>query len=144
MEKHTKNYKDSILVKCMGCKELLYSRDCNDNHQVCPLCNYHLRMSAHERLRLLFPEGGFHELNADMQTADPLHFVDNGESYLAKVESAREKTGLNEALITGIGVLNRQRLAVAVSEFAFLGASMGSVFGEKLVRLIEHAIDLHI
>ncbi len=144
MEEHTKSRIDSILMKCAGCKELLYSRDCGDNHKVCPLCNYHFRMSACERLRLLFPEGGFHELNAGMKTADPLRFVDNGESYLAKVDIAREKTGLNEALVTGIGSLNGQQLAVAVSEFAFLGASMGSVFGEKLVRLIEHTINLRL
>lgn len=131
-----------ILIKCMGCKQLLYNRSCDVNRKVCPLCNYHFRMSASERLQLLFPEGGFHELNADMRTADPLHFIINeGESYLSKVDVAREKTGLNEALVTGIGPFNGQLLAVAVTEFTFLGASMGSVFGEKLVRLIEQAID---
>lgn len=141
MGKHIKSHLRAIFVKCTGCKELLYSRSCEDNRKVCPLCNYHLRMSAAERLQLLFAEGGFHEINAGMKTADPLHFIDDGESYLCKVDAARKKTGLNEALVTGIGVLDGRRIAVAVTEFAFLGASMGAVFGEKLVRLIEQAIE---
>jgi acetyl-CoA carboxylase carboxyl transferase subunit beta len=136
-----KSWIEAILIKCGRCKQLLYSRSSNNNRKVCSFCNYHLRMSASERLQMFFPEESFHELNADMQTADPLCFIDRGEGYLCKVDAARQKTGLNEALVTGTGLFNGQLLAVAVTDFAFLGASMGSVFGEKLVQLIELAID---
>jgi acetyl-CoA carboxylase carboxyl transferase subunit beta len=141
LEERAKKRIEAILIKCAGCKQLLYSRSCAENRKVCPLCNYHLRMSTSERLQMLFPEGGFYELNSTLKTADPLHFIDRGESYRSKVDAVRATTGLNEALTTGIGPLNGQMLAVAVTDFAFLGASMGSVFGEKLVRLIEQAIE---
>src|SRR5438876_4793944 len=83
---------EAILIKCAGCKQLLYGRSCDENRKVCPLCNYHLQMSTSERLQMLFPEGGFYELNSTIKTADPLHFIDRGESYRSKVDAVRAKT----------------------------------------------------
>jgi acetyl-CoA carboxylase carboxyl transferase subunit beta len=131
----------TIFIKCPNCRELLYWRIVERNKKVCSQCRYHFQLSASERLEYILDEGSFHELDVELKTGDPLRFVHNNETYLAKATQTRKKTGFNEALITGLGTIERWPLAIAVAEFSFLGASMGCVFGEKLVRLIDRAIE---
>ncbi|HEX2915093.1 MAG TPA: acetyl-CoA carboxylase, carboxyltransferase subunit beta [Chloroflexia bacterium] len=141
MQRHGSNHAPGIWVKCPSCHELAYTKEHFRNHKVCQKCKYHFRLNWRERLATILDEGSWVEVNAGIKTSDPLHFSNEGESYPEKISRTRARTGLNEALITGYGTVEGLPLAVAVVDFAFLGASMGSVFGEKLVRLIELCIE---
>lgn len=137
-----KEIPDDLWIKCSRCKELLYSKEFENNRKVCHKCGFHFRMGAWERLALLLDEGSFVELNRNLVTSDPLQFTSLAEPpYHIKAAETRQKTGLKEAIITGIGTLEKMPLAVSVCDFAYQGGSMGSVFGEKLVRLIELALE---
>jgi len=128
---------EDLWVKCPRCQELLYSKELEDNARVCPKCTYHFRLRARERLALLTDDGVFAEWDADLRPEDPLAFADGGGPYGRKLEDTRAKSGEAEALVTGRATLDGRPLALAVCDFDFLGASMGSVFGEKLVRAAE-------
>ncbi|HEX2916641.1 MAG TPA: acetyl-CoA carboxylase, carboxyltransferase subunit beta [Chloroflexia bacterium] len=140
-----KDIPDDLWVKCTHCKELIYSKEFENNKKVCHKCGHHFRLSARERIALLLDESTFEELNASLVTGDPLSFKSPTElPYAEKVVETRRKTGLNEAMVTGIGTLEGLSLAIAVADFSFQGGSMGAVFGEKLVRLVEEAARRHI
>ena len=130
---------DGLWQKCPHCGETLYTREVEHNFNVCPKCDYHFRLDARERIAVLLDENSFQEWDTDIRTADPLRFIDPSGSYEAKVEKTRAKTGETESLITGIGAIEGRPLAVAVADFGFMGASMGSVFGEKLTRAVEQS-----
>lgn len=132
---------DNLWIKCPKCGELTYSREAERLYQVCPRCNYHARLPARERVDLLADTGTFTEINAELEPSDPLSFVANGDAYAEKAKAAARKTGVRDALVTGTASLSGIPVVLAVTEFSFLGASMGSVFGEKLVRGVERAID---
>ena len=131
---------DDLWIKCANCGELIYSREAERLLQVCPRCGHHRRLSARQRIAALVDDGSFCELDAGLLPADPLQFVANGDAYAAKVVATRRKTGTAEALVCGSAAICGRRVTLAVTEFGFLGASMGSVFGEKLVRAVEHAL----
>ena len=132
---------DDLWIKCPKCHELQYSKDAERLWFVCPRCHHHARLSARQRIASLVDSGTFAEFDAHLKPGDPLDFVANGEAYRDKATSAAKKTGTNDALITGTATINGQPVSLAVTEFAFMGASMGSVYGEKLVRAIERAIE---
>ena len=110
---------------------------------VCPLCDYHYRINARRRINQLFDKNSFEELFADIKPTDPLEFVDT-ESYKDRLKRASDKTGLDDAVITGLASIEGHKLAAAVMDFDFMGGSMGSVVGEKVTRLIEKAIELRL
>ena len=124
-------------VKCDACKEILYKEDVRKNYSVCPNCGKHFRLSARRRIAQIIDEGTFNELNADMQTRDPLNF----EGYLKKIESLHEKTKIKEAVTTGIGERNGEKVVIAVMDGNFMMGSMGSVVGEKITITVEKAIE---
>lgn len=126
--------------QCFQCRELLYVRDLRNNMHVCPKCKYHFRIGADERVEQLADEGTFQEIDAKMTSADPLGFVDT-ESYTKKQQDAERKTGLKDAIVTGLCQINGLQVALGVMDFAYFGGSMGSVVGEKVTRLIEKAIE---
>jgi acetyl-CoA carboxylase carboxyl transferase subunit beta len=128
---------------CFQCRELLYVRDLRNNMSVCPKCKYHFRIGADERVEQLSDEGTFEELDSKMTSADPLGFVDT-ESYTKKQQDAERKTGLKDAIITGVCKLHGEEVALGIMDFAYFGGSMGSVVGEKVTRLIEKAIEKRI
>jgi len=130
---------DGLWLKCPRCRELVYAREFERNLSVCPRCNYHARLSARQRIALTVDPGSFVEWDADLVTADPLGFVALDEPYPAKVREARQRSGEREALVTGAASILGTPVALAVAEFGFLGASMGSVFGEKFARAAERA-----
>jgi acetyl-CoA carboxylase carboxyl transferase subunit beta len=132
---------DGMWVKCTNCKELIYAKEFENNKKVCHKCGYHFRLSAFERLEFLLDHDSFQEINAGLTAADPLNFVNLETRYPAKIAETRHKTGLNEAIVTGFGRIEEHPTAIGVVDFAFQGGSMGSVYGEKLVRLIESAIE---
>ncbi|HET7093618.1 MAG TPA: acetyl-CoA carboxylase, carboxyltransferase subunit beta, partial [Thermomicrobiales bacterium] len=140
-ERHDHQIPEDLWVKCPGCGELLYSKELERNDRVCPKCDHHLRLRARQRIALLSDGGSLHEWDADLRPEDPLRFVDGGGSYSAKIETTQQKSGEMEALITGRATLESRPLALAVCDFDFLGASMGSVFGEKLVRAAERCAE---
>lgn len=128
-----------LWTKCVHCDAQLLKKDIEENEMVCPVCDYHFRINARKRIELLFDENSFEELNANIKPTDPLDFVDT-EPYIERLEKAHAKTGLDEAVITGIGEINGQKAAVAIMDFDYMGGSMGSVVGEKVTRIMEEAI----
>ncbi len=132
---------EDLWVKCPRCQELLYSKELGDNARVCPKCTYHFRLRARERVFLLADDGSFREWDADLQPEDPLAFVDGSGPYDRKVHQTQAKSGASEALLTGHACIGGHHVGLAVCDFAFLGASMGSVFGEKLVRAVERSAE---
>lgn len=132
---------DDLWVKCSSCRELIYKKELNDNLKVCPKCSHHMRMSAREWLGLL-DVGSFRESDANLLPTDPLGFVTPDESYADKLKKSQQRTGMADAVIAGVGSLSELWMAVAVGDFAFMGASMGSVYGEKMARSAERAAEL--
>ena len=132
-----------LWTKCVHCDAQLLKKDIEENEMVCPVCDYHFRINARKRIDLLFDENTFEELNANIKPTDPLDFVDT-EPYIERLEKAHAKTGLDEAVITGIGQINGQKAAVAIMDFDYMGGSMGSVVGEKVTRIMEKALALKL
>jgi acetyl-CoA carboxylase carboxyl transferase subunit beta len=132
---------EDLWIKCPKCAELIYSRELERSAQVCPKCSYHFRLRARERVAQLSDPGSFVELHADLRPEDPLAFADGAGSYDRKLAQTQIKSGEPEALIVGAARIDGLPATLAVSDFEFLGASMGSVYGEKLVRAVEWAAD---
>lgn len=128
-----------LWTKCVHCAAQLPKKDLEDNAMVCPLCDYHFRINARTRISQLFDENTFHELFSDVKPTDPLNFVDT-ESYKTRLQNAKDKTNLDDAVITGTGNIEGNKVAVAVMDFEYMGGSMGSVVGEKVTRIMEKAI----
>ena len=125
-------------LKCTHCTELIHTNELEQNSNCCPKCDYHYRLSALQRLELLADEGSFKEMFTEIQPVDALEFVDS-ETYPNRLEKAREKTDCDEAAIVGTCKIGRKKTAIGVLDFNFMGGSMGSVVGERLTSIIEHA-----
>ncbi len=124
--------------KCESCGDVLYANDFENNLNVCPHCNYHRPITAQKRIELLTDPTSFTEIDAGLASVDFLKF-EGVSSYAEKLEQNRRKTGMNEAVICGTATLDARRYCLGVMDFRFLGASMGSVVGEKVARLTERA-----
>lgn len=131
---------EGMWVKCDSCKEIVYRRELERNLNVCPKCNYHFRISARERLKLIVDGGTFQELFTGVETADPLNFVDS-KRYGDRVAEYKKKAGLSEAVMSGEAMINGIPVVLNVLDFSFMGGSMGSVVGEKIVRSVELAVE---
>ena len=127
-------------IKCPGCGALMYSKEVEQNHSVCPKCNYHLRFDAQARIDLICDEGSFVEYDQNLQPVDPLKFVDK-KSYKKRISESKEKTGRFSAVIAGEGAISRQKIQLVVFDFNFMGGSLGSVEGEKIVRAVKRSLD---
>ena len=138
----------NLVVKCPRCKEILLAREWEKNQKVCMRCNYHFKLTAQERIDLLTDPASFIEPDTAMVSVDPLRFVkrtkDEVQAYADKLEEEQTKSGLHEAVISGHATIEGLPLALAIMDFRFLGASMGSVVGEKIARTIELGIEKHI
>ena len=130
---------EGLWVRCSNCKTLYTSDDLMRNSYVCDRCSHHERIGAAEYFALLFDEQKFEELNADLQSGDPLGFVDT-KKYTERVVATQKATGLKDAIRTSKGKLEGMPLVVAAMDFNFIGGSMGSVMGEKIARAIDVAI----
>ncbi|MBI4455368.1 MAG: acetyl-CoA carboxylase carboxyltransferase subunit beta [Acidobacteria bacterium] len=129
---------EGLFLKCEGCKAIVWKKDLETNLQVCPKCGHHYRISARQRLQWLLDNGCYEELDADMRSSDPLHFVDT-KSYRDRLAVTEQQTGEKEAVIHVRGRLGEMPIVVAAMEYSFIGGSMGSVVGEKITRAIETA-----
>ncbi len=129
------NIPSGLFSKCEGCGEVLTAKELLDSFRVCKKCGLHLQLDAAERVRLLIDEGSWAPRPLSVRSKDPLDFPD----YADKLKKAQLKTGLDEAVVTGTGLLNGREVALGITDFSFMGGSMGSVVGEELTLLIEEA-----
>ncbi|BDD39349.1 acetyl-CoA carboxylase, carboxyltransferase subunit beta [Streptococcus ruminantium] len=126
---------DELFSKCPSCKDILYKKDLGPE-KICHHCSYNFRITAQERLSLTVDEDSFEELFTGIETTNPLSFP----NYLEKLAENREKTGLDEAVLTGLARIGGQKVALGIMDSNFIMASMGTVVGEKITRLFELAI----
>lgn len=126
-------------VKCSACQSLMYYKEIEQRFNVCPKCGFHMRISAKQRIEQLCDEGSFVEFDANLVPIDPLKFVDK-KSYKKRIEEAQEKTGKNSSVLSGSCSIDGVNVQLVVFDFAFMGGSLGSVEGEKIVRAINRAI----
>lgn len=129
-----------IMTKCPNCKKIMFTRELEQNQKICLHCDYHFPMNAKERLTDLLDEHSFEEMDKDIESVNPLNFPD----YLEKVEKDRKKTGMNEAVMTGLGTIDQKPVSIAIMDSTFRMGSMGSVVGEKITRAIEKADELQV
>ena len=127
---------DELFSQCPGCKYTIYQKDLG-SERICPHCGYTFRISAQERLALTIDMGTFLEMFKGIETQDPLNFPD----YRKKLTLMREKTGLDEAVVTGTALIKGEKVVLGIMDSNFIMASMGTVVGEKITRLFEFATD---
>lgn len=127
---------DELFSQCPGCKYTIYQKDLG-SERICPHCGYTFRISAQERLALTIDMGTFLEMFKGIETQDPLNFP----GYRKKLALMREKTGLDEAVVTGTALIRGEKVALGIMDSNFIMASMGTVVGEKITRLFEFATD---
>jgi len=127
-------------IKCNECGEPILATELARNLMVCPHCDFHFKMSGKQRVESLIDEGTFKERFGNIAPVDPLNFVDS-KPYPQRIEEAWKKTGLTEAVYTGVGNINGRRVAIGALDFGFIGGSLGSVMGEKLARTFELACE---
>ena len=140
LRKIRRDIPDGLFKKCESCGEIIYVKKLENSLNVCPKCGYHYKLGARKRIELLLDENTFEETFTDLISADPLNFND-GTSYPEKMKEAREKSNLNEAVVTGIGKIDGQAIVVCVMDFAYIGGSVGSAVGEKITRSAELALE---
>lgn len=127
-------------VKCTHCGEMIHANELQENESCCPKCDYHYRLTAIQRIALLADHETFQEMFTDLKPVDSLDFVDT-EPYLERIDRAESKSGRDEAALVGTCELCGYEVALGVLDFSYMGGSMGSVVGERLTRLIEHATE---
>ena len=128
-----------LWVKCYNCNAQLLKKDLEAHMMVCPNCDYHFRIDARTRIAELFDENTFEEMYSNISPADPLDFFDT-EAYTERQKRAEASTNLKDAVVTGIGEVEGEKIACAVMDFGFMGGSMGSVVGEKVTLMMEEAL----
>jgi len=130
---------DSRWTRCNNCRRILYKQDILDNLYVCPACNFHFRISARERLELLYDNGEYELYDEDIYSTDPLGFKDY-KKYSSRLEEHRKKTSLQDAVLNAAGFMGGMKVLISAMDFSFMGGSMGSVVGEKITRAFERAL----
>jgi len=131
---------EGLWIKCDSCRAIIWKKDLEASGRVCPKCNFHFRLSAAERLALLFDDGEYEVFHADLASPDPLRFVDR-QPYAEKLIAARESTGCNDAIISALGKLGGRQTIICAMEYSFIGGSMGSVVGEVVTLAVEKALE---
>lgn len=130
---------EGVWKQCPRCDAMLYKKSLNENHDVCPKCDHHLRITARRRIELFLDAGQQEELNAELEPIDLLKFKDL-KKYKDRISAAQKSTGEKDALVVVKGQVNGQPLVVAAFEFAFIGGSMGAVVGEKFTQAVNTCI----
>lgn len=129
---------DGVWAKCDSCKKIVYEGELVETLRVCPSCGFHFDLTAPQRIEMLADEGSFRETASQLAPCDPLAFV-AAKPYGTQLAAAAEKSGLTEAVITGTALIGGRSAVLGVMDFRFIGASMGSVVGEKITRAFELA-----
>jgi len=130
---------EGLWVKCESCRQILYNKELARNFKICPKCGYHFRLSAPERLRMLFDDEQYTELDGGLRSVDALKFRDT-KRYRDRLKQYEETVGPSEAMVVGSGTMGGIPVIIGAMEFFFMGGSMGSVVGEKVARAAERAL----
>ena len=138
-ERRASKVPEGLWVKCDNCRQILYNKELARNFKICPKCGFHFRLSAPERLRMLFDDERYTELDGNLRSADPLKFRDS-KKYRDRLRDAEENVGGSDAIVIGSGTLERMPVIIGAMEFFFMGGSMGSVVGEKVTRAAERSL----
>ena len=133
---------EGLWHKCPNCKTVFTQADFIKNSYVCDRCSHHERIGSEEYFQLIFDDQKFTEIDADLSSADPLEFQDT-KKYTDRIASSQKSTGLRDAVRTAYGTVDGMELVISAMDFAFVGGSLGSVMGEKIVRGINKAIELN-
>jgi acetyl-CoA carboxylase carboxyl transferase subunit beta len=129
---------DELWIKCPECREIAFRKEVERNLNVCPKCGHHHRLTVEQRLAITLDRASWRELYAELAADDPLKFRDS-KPYPQRLAQAQRASGRNDAVVTGVGKIESHTVALGVMDFNFMGGSMGTVVGEKLARLIDHA-----
>jgi acetyl-CoA carboxylase carboxyl transferase subunit beta len=136
-----KKIKKDLWIRCSKCGAHVFVSKWKENLNVCPQCNYHGSITSWERISQIFDQNSFKELFANISPVDSLNFIDLNGSYHSKIEATKKKTGISEAVITGHGFINNIQAVAAIMDFRFLGGSLGSGTGEKILLGANFAYD---
>ncbi len=131
---------EGLWLRCPGCEQTVFRKQVEQLLGICPECDHHFYVSAPDRIQQVLDEGTFEEWDAHLRPTDPLGFCDK-KPYRDKLVQEQRRTGLTDAAITGCGMIRARRVAVGVTDSAFIMGSMGSVVGERLTRLVERATE---
>jgi acetyl-CoA carboxylase carboxyl transferase subunit beta len=129
-----------LWLKCENCGQMIFRKELEARHRVCPACQFHFTLPARERIELTLDPGSFEEIAPNLVPEDRLKFVDQ-VTYPQKIRKAQEKSGNTEAIISGTGLIKSRPVAISVLDFGFMGGSMGEVVGEKVARTCEIAME---
>lgn len=129
---------EGLWTKCEGCRQILFKADIEANLNVCPKCGKHFKMGARERIALLL-EPGYTLVDGNLQSTDPLHFVDR-KPYQQRLAEAQRATGLKDAIVNAVGQIGPHPVVVSAMEYSFIGGSMGAVVGETIARAIDRCL----
>nr|QVY58128.1 acetyl-CoA carboxylase carboxytransferase beta subunit [Eucheuma denticulatum] len=141
IKKITLQVPEGLWIKCDRCGLLMYNKALHKNHKVCPQCKHHFPTSSYDRIEQIIDRNSWIPINNQLESTDPLGFRDK-KLYSKRLQDMQSKTGLLDAVQTGIGKIGNITIALGIMDFRFMGGSMGSVVGEKLTRLIEKATEL--
>ncbi len=141
--KSEKKAPQGLFKKCPKCDYSIYSKELEENLWVCPKCNYYFRLDSRRRLDLLIDKGTFKEHDSNLTATDPLKFEDR-ISYTKRLDQYKNKTNLNEAVLSGEAAIADSKIIISILDFSFMGGSMGAVVGEKICRAIDRAIKFRV
>ncbi|MGE7999903.1 acetyl-CoA carboxylase, carboxyltransferase subunit beta [Lysinibacillus sp. NPDC093190] len=135
-----KGFPEGLMTKCPECRHIQLTKELEKNHKICSKCDHHFKMTAQERVADFLDEGSFVSMDDHLQTSNPLNFP----AYVEKISADQQKTGLSEAVLTGLGTLDGEEIVVAIMDSHFRMGSMGSVVGEKITLAVEKATELRL
>jgi acetyl-CoA carboxylase carboxyl transferase subunit beta len=141
-EQPTKKDAPSHWIKCPECNALMFFKEVENQDNICPKCNFHMRIGAKRRIEILTDKDSFVEFDVELKPNDPLKFVDK-TSYKKRVEEALKNTGRTSSVVSGEATINEIPVQMVVFDFSYMGGSLGSVEGEKIVRAVNRAIEKH-
>lgn len=130
---------EGLWTQCGSCRQAIFKKDLEANLNVCPKCGHHFRMDARNRIELLL-DPGYELVDMELRSTDPLKFTDL-KRYQHRLEEARRKTGLNDAIINAVGKMGPHDVVVSAMEYGFIGGSMGAVVGETIARAIDRSLE---
>jgi acetyl-CoA carboxylase carboxyl transferase subunit beta len=134
-----KEIKENLWTKCVHCGEICYKQEVESLLNTCPICGFHFKISAMEKIKVIVDENSFEPINENLYSLDPLKFRDS-KKYTDRVKAAQKKTGLNDAYLSGRALVDGVPVNIGALEFDFMGGSMGSAVGEAIARMIEDAV----
>jgi acetyl-CoA carboxylase carboxyl transferase subunit beta len=133
---------EGLWVKCDQCRQIIWKKDLDQNHNVCPNCERHFRIDARRRLELLFDDGQYEVFDTGLASTDPLDFADL-KPYKQRLRQAQNETDLSDAIVNSFGQLEGRVVVISAMAYNFIGGSMGAVVGEAITRAIERALEAH-